>query len=65
MSETASPSKNKIKLLIRALSQNAAPGLVTKELTHVLSSARRSTHCIAILVMLDRLVVFEVVVFIK
>ena len=33
---------------MRALSQNVAPGLVTKELTHARSCARRSTHNIAL-----------------
>jgi len=49
-----------MKLLIRAFSQNAAPGLVIKELTHARSSARRSTHSIAILAKLDRLVYHDI-----
>ena len=41
---------------VRAFSQHAAPGLVTKKLTHARSCARRSTYYIAILVMPTRLV---------
>ena len=52
--EAVIPSK--MKLFIRAFSQNAAPGLVTKELTHARSCVRRSTHSVAILTMLDCLV---------
>ena len=60
MSEKVSPSK-KIKLLIRAFSQNDAPGLVTKELTHTWSC---STHSIAILAMLDRVVIYLLILLI-
>jgi len=52
-------SVEKIELLIRAFLQNAAPGLVTKELTHARSCTRHSTHSIANLAMLDRLVIYS------
>jgi len=42
-------------------SQNAAPALVSKELTYAVSCARRSTHSIAILAMPDRLVIITIV----
>ena len=45
-----------MELLIRGFLQNAAPGLVTKELTHGGSCTRCSTHNSAILAILDRLV---------
>ena len=51
MSENVNPSINKT-----AFSQNAAPGWVSKELTNARSCMRRSTHSIAILEMLGRLV---------
>ena len=41
---------------VRVFSQHAAPVLVTKEMTHARSCARRSTHSIAILAMPDRVV---------
>jgi len=37
-------------------------GLVTKELIHAQSCARRSTHSIAITAMLDRLVIIIIIV---
>jgi len=44
MSKTISTSKN--KTVFTCILENTAPGLVTKELTHARSSARRSTHSI-------------------
>jgi len=52
-------------LLISAFSHLNAPRLVTKELTGARSCALRSTHSIAILAMLDRLLVTKIDNFIE